>query len=154
MTDPKRVDVTVIYKPGENPNFEFESELKRGTDNELVFKNDHHPGFWVQYKLDPESFGDLAFPNDETQALSCAVLHDDEDKCPNSGTWDQFTPHQVKDHNRTLVVRNVNGKLPPGKTEVKFGYALFVTDDPNGNGQFHKLDPIGTNENGPISVFR
>lgn len=153
MTDPKTVQVGVFYKPGEDPNFAFVSDLKKGNSNELVFKNDGHPGFWVEYNLDPKSFGDLVFPNDETQALSCAVLHNPNDKCPDTGTWDEFKPHKVKNSNRTLVVRNINGKLPPGKTEVQFGYALFVTDNANGSGDFHKLDPIGNNQNGP-SAFR
>lgn len=152
MADPKTVKVGVKYKPGYDPNFEFVSALKKGNSNELVFRNEGHPGFWVEYDLDPESFGDLVFPNDETQALSVAVLHQDSDRCPDVGAWDEFKPHKVKNSNRTLVVRNINGKLPPGKTEVQFGYALFVTDNPNGDGTFHKLDPIGTNQNGPSSL--
>lgn len=152
MSKPHEETITVYYQPTEIPPFRFDTTLRRGQSGELVFQNDGHPGFWLYYKLDPVSFGDLVFPNDEQQALCSAVIVNDGDECPRSGIWQQFYPHKVQDSNRTLVVRNINGKLPHGKSEVRFGYTLYVTENPNGDGDFVELDPIGSNQNGATGV--
>jgi hypothetical protein len=152
MSDPNEMTITVYYQPTKKPPFRFDTGLPKGPKGQLVFRNGGHPGFWLYYKLDPESFGDLVFPNDEQQALCSAVIENDGDECPDSGIWQQFYPHKVKDSNRTLVVRNINGKLPHGKTEVLFGYTLYVTENPNGDGDFIALDPIGSNQNGSTGI--
>lgn len=153
MSDPKDTYVTLSFRPGEDPPFLLQSnDLPTGRDGELIFKNDGHPGFWVNYKLD-ESFGDYVFPNDKDQALCSAVIADGQNSCPDEGVWSEFYPHKVKDGNRTLVVRNINGKLPKGKDEVRFGYTLYVTENRNGDGDFLGLDPIGSNQNGNFARF-
>lgn len=152
MSDPKDVYVTISYCPGERPPFLLHSDLPRGAAGEFIFRNDGHPGFWVHYTLD-ESFGDYVFPNDVEQALCSAVMEGDDNSCPQEGVWNEFYPHKVKDENRTLVVRNINGRLPKGKDEVRFGYTLYVTENRNGDGDFLELDPIGSNQNGNTSKF-
>lgn len=150
VPDPKPVSVKIHYQPNEDPPFYFVTDLPVGNNGELIFINKGHPGFWISYELD-DSFGKLVFPNDEQQALCSAVMEDEDDRCPDEGIWNEFSPHKVKDRNRTLVVRNINGKLPAGKREVRFGYTLYVTENPNGDGDWVELDPIGSNQNGPIS---
>ena len=152
MPNPKDVTIKVYYQPGETPNYRFDTTLPTGNGGELIFRNDHFPGFVLFYTLDAASFGDLVFPDDPDQALSSAVIENDGDECPDSGIWDGFEPIRNKSTNQTLAVRNTNGKLPPGKSQVKFGYTLYVTADPNGDpSDFIALDPIGSNQNGPIS---
>ena len=150
MADAKKVTITVKYLPGQTPNYSFSSTLPTGNGGELIFKNDNFPGFELSYTLDPESFGNLVFPNDPNLALASAVIENGVNKCPQSGTiWDGFKPVPNKSTNQTLVVRNPNGKLPPGKDQELFGYTLFVTADPNGDpADFIALDPIGSNQNG------
>jgi hypothetical protein len=147
MGGAKEATITVLYRPRQQPPYEFRTTLPTNPKGELVFQNEGHDGFWLYYELDPRTFGDLVFPNDEQRALSSAVILKPGDECPKSGIWPEFAPHRVMDDNRTLEVRNKNGKLPPGKSEVRFGYTLFVTDDPNG-GTLIPLDPIGNNQNG------
>jgi len=152
MADPLEKTITVYYKPGKKPNYSLSSDLPPipGIPNGFIFRNDGHPGFKLNYTLDPESFGELVFPNDPQEALCVTV--GDQETCPQSGTWGVFKPLQVKavnGENRILVVRNYNGKLPGGKTEERFAYTLYVTQNPNGDpGDFIALDPIGSNQNG------
>ena len=149
MADAKKVTITVKYLPGQTPNYSFSSTLPTGNGGELIFKNDNFPGFELSYTLDPESFGNLVFPNDPNQALASAVIENGANECPTSGIWDGFKPVPNKSTNQTLVVRNPNGKLPPGQDQILFGYTLFVTADPNGDpANFIPLDPIGSNQNG------
>src|SRR5438309_8454438 len=147
---PRLEKISVYYQPGQNPNIRFVTQHPKGKNTkkrELLFRNDHFDGFMLHYRLDHPSFGDLKFPNDPQRALSSAVMTGPENECPTTGVWPQFTPVSVTDDNRTLVVRNCNGDLQPGQTEVQFGYTLFVTDDPD-YGELTPLDPIGTNMNG------
>lgn len=152
MSEAKQADVTISYKPGEEPPFTLTTGLPKGPGGEIIFKNDGHPGFFVNYTLD-DSWGDYVFPNDTDQALCSAVIEDGENSCPSEGVWPEFYAHKVKDNNRTLVVRNINGKLPQGKDEVRFGYTLYITENPNGDGDFLELDPIGANQNGNTGKF-
>lgn len=148
MTGPVDVGVNLVLTPSQNPKWHLNSPLLQG--GKLVFRNNRHPGFNVFFKLeDPEGSG-YQFPNDKNMALAATPLAGPGTECPNQGTsWNQFTPvNVIKDssgRNTTLQVRNPNA---PGQS-CDFGYSLFVIRQPDGSGEFWKLDPIGSNQNGP-----
>jgi hypothetical protein len=145
---PQDVHVKVILKPGQTPDYELQSQLLQG--NKLTFSNNGFPGFNVFFDIeDPDKSG-YVWPDDADMALAATPLAGAGTECPDQGTkWNQFNPTQVikdKDgRNTTLKVRNPNA---PGQS-CDFGYSLFVTQQPDGKGSYWKLDPIGSNQNGP-----
>ena len=146
---PMDVEVRVVLTPSQNPKWHLESPLLQ--DNKLTFKNNGHPGFNVLFKIeDPESSG-YQFPNDKDMALAATPLIGPGTDCPDQGvSWNQFKPKEVINdgvRNTTLRVHNPNA---PGK-ECDFGYTLFMTLQPDGPGPYWPLDPIGSNQNGPVS---
>lgn len=146
MTNAKHEDVTVVLEPDSNPPFHFESHLLKG--GKLTFKNDHFPGFIVDFTIsDPTKSGYL-FPNDPKKALGARKLNNSNDACPAQGDpWDQFEPQSVSPDFKTLTVRNLND------FSTEFGFTLFVTQSPNPpRGPYLALDPIGSNQNGPITI--
>jgi hypothetical protein len=145
---PKDVRVTVTLKPGQVPDYTLQSQLLQG--GKLTFRNNGFPGFNVYFDLvDPDNSG-YVWPDDANMALAATPLAGEGTECPDQGTkWGQFNPVAVikdKDgRNTTLKVRNPNA---PGQS-CDFGYSLFVTQQPDGSGSYWKLDPIGSNQNGP-----
>jgi hypothetical protein len=148
MAAPQDVYVTVTLKPGQTPDYELQSQLLQG--GKLTFRNNGFPGFNVFFEIsDPDNSG-YVWPDDANMALAATPLAGAGTECPDQGTkWGQFNPVQViqdKDgRNTTLKVRNPNA---PGQS-CDFGYSLFVTQQPDGSGSYWKLDPIGSNQNGP-----
>lgn len=149
MTEPLDVEVKVILTPSQEPNWRLESALLQG--GKLTFRNKGHPGFNVFFVIeDPERSG-YQFPDDEDKALAATPLAGPGTECPGQGVWwNQFRPKaviKIEDRNTTLKVHNPNAK----GQECDFGYTLFVTLKPDGTGPYWALDPIGSNQNGPVS---
>lgn len=148
MSSPRSVNVNVIYKAGNKPNVELQSDDIPIVDGKLIFKNDGHDGFWVRFNLCPKTLGDYYFPNTKEDALYSAIVHGNEGVCPTSGVWEGFRTQGLDNGNKTLVIRNINGKLPPNKQEQAFSFTLRVNKDKNSNSDFLELDPGGINQNG------
>lgn len=146
MPSPKTVTVDVVLKPNKSPPFELETnDLPVGKDGELIFRNDHFPGFIIHFRLKHPSHGYLFPDSSIPDHLDESLYSSPGASCPTSkGQWGQFKAQSVEDNGRTLVVRNMNG------FKTKFGYTLRVTDDAGAS--YLDLDPIGGNENGPISA--
>lgn len=144
MTNPAKATVTVLLKPSQNPPYSLKSSLLQGKD--LVFKNNHFPGFYVYFTLqDPDKSGYL-FPANPSDAFASKKIEKPGDECPDQGDqWSQLVPESVSPDYKTLTVRNYNTEI------ADFGYSLFVTKDPQGDGDCLKLDPIGSNQNGPTT---
>lgn len=151
MTKAKDVDVTVVLTPSQDPKWHLRSTLLQG--GKLVFQNNGHPGFNVFFKIeDPEGSG-YQFPDNANMALAATPLAGPGTECPDQGTkWNQFNPVNVtKDKNGRNTTLEVNDPNAPGQS-CDFGYSLFVTLQPDGSGgpsSYWKLDPIGSNQNGP-----
>lgn len=148
MSSEKTVNVTVIYKPGANPNVELVSDDLPIVDGNLVFKNDGNDGFFVRFNLDPTSLKEYCFPNAKEKSLFVQVNQGVTGECPGEGSWDGFRPHKLDLHNKTLVVFNKNGKLPNNKREERFSFTLRVNKDKFSDSDFLDLDPGGINQNG------
>lgn len=153
VKDPIDVDVKVTVLPGATPNYQFDSPIWQ--NNQLVFQNNGHNGFYVSFKIQPpKNPGDpqYYFPSDANKdlAVSAAPLVNPTDGCPpqNAAAWNQFRPDKVTDSNKTLIVHNPNA---PGK-QTLFGFTLFVTTNADGSGPYLALDPIGSNQDGPVSI--
>lgn len=133
------VEIDVYLELDRDPPFRLETCLPVNSAGEILFENHGRPGFIINFNLqDPDGTG-YRFPDDEDEALYAAKGN----VCPTSkSSWGQFKPLDVKNDNRTLVVRNLNQKGEEGK----FGYALRVTKDDGKT--FLLLDPIGDNRNG------
>ena len=145
MSKPATANVTIILQPSKNPPFIVNSSLLQG--KRLTFKNNKFPGFYIYFKLeDTEKCGYL-FPANPTDAFASKELTIAGDECPNQGEqWSQLVPETVSSDYKTLTVRNYNTQV------ADFGYSLFVTKDPEGDGDCLKLDPIGSNQNGPTNM--
>lgn len=146
MADPVTVDVYVELSLNKQRKLDFRlhgGHLLEG--DQLVFRNSGHPGFIVNFRLlDPHGTG-FVFPHDHKAALSSARIRSPDDECPKKGQWGIFKSVDVKDSNRTLVVRNINNEV------ALFGFTLWVTDNPNSIDRLEPLDPVGSNQNGPSS---
>jgi hypothetical protein len=145
MANPKPVEVKVFVYPGQEKPYVLEaanSILKAGV---LTFKNNNHPGFRVSFTLANAEKTGYYFPDDAQQALAVAEITSQTDNCPTQGQkWPEFTPFEVNNDNKTLVVINTNMK------HAEFAFTLFVTLKPHdANPHFLPLDPIGSNQNGP-----
>lgn len=148
MTNPNSATVNVYVNPGATPPYSFESNLLQGAI--LTFKNKGRPGFMISFVLANADQTGFYFPDDKSKALA-AQKGTSNDGCPRQGTtWDVFSPVSVSPDNTMLVVNNTN---PPGKS-TDFSFSLFVTQEPhNPDATFLELDPIGSNQDGPISRF-
>ena len=145
MKKPTTANVTIVLQPSKDPPFVLNSSLLQG--KRLTFKNKNFPGFYIYFTLqDPDKSGYL-FPMNPSDAFASKELTIAGDECPDQGTqWSELVPESVSNDCKTLTVRNYNSKV------ADFGYSLFVTKDPEGDGDFLKLDPIGSNQNGPMSL--
>ena len=150
--DPIDVDVNVTVLPGQTPNYKFDSPIWQ--NDELVFQNDGHNGFYVSFKIQPPAPGQpqYYFPDDTNKdlAVSARPMTNPSDACPPQGaaSWNQFKAFKVKDSNKTLVVHDPNS---PGQA-TQFSFSLFVTTNANGTGPYTQLDPIGSNQDGPVDL--
>lgn len=144
LENPRDSTVKVFVFPGGDPEFTLESDLLK--NGELTFKNGGgHKGYVVDFVLANADQTGYYFPDSELLALSSEELPPSGDpKCPAQGKiWDEFKPVAVSSDNKTLTVHNENGK------KKRFGYSLFVTQDPKKpKPRCKALDPIGNNQNG------
>jgi hypothetical protein len=145
MGNAKEVEVKVFVFPGQEPPYTLEAKksiLKAGI---LTFKNENHPGFVISFNLENADDTGYYFPDDANKALAAAKIVNNTNVCPVQGQkWPEFTPFQVKNSNKTLVVNNFNND------SADFAFTLFVTQKPHdSNPQFLPLDPVGSNQNGP-----
>jgi len=152
--DPNTAHVRVVLKRGKNPDYQLHSPLME--NGKLTFRNNGHPGFKVFFDLeDPDGSG-YQFPDDENMAIAVTKKQNPPVSgwdCPDQGaTWPIFQPKRIwKDGNLRNMTLEVTNPNPPGQ-EGDFGYSLFVTQQPDGSGgpaSYWKLDPIGSNQNGP-----
>ncbi|HXS48822.1 MAG TPA: hypothetical protein VN713_01720 [Sphingomicrobium sp.] len=145
MSKPATANVTIILQPSKNPPFIVNSSLLQG--KRLTFKNNKFPGFYIYFKLEDTEKSGYLFPANPTDAFASKELTIAGDECPNQGEqWSQLVPETVSSDYKTLTVRNYNTQV------ADFGYSLFVTKDPEGDGDCLKLDPIGSNQNGPTNM--
>jgi hypothetical protein len=142
MANPMKASVTIVLQPSKSPPFQMKSGLLQGKD--LAFTNLNFPGFSIDFSLeDPERSGYL-FPANPSDAFAAKEIKSPTDSCPDQGqTFSELVPENVSANYKTLTVRNYNSYA------CNFGFSLFVTKDPQGNGPYLKLDPIGANHNGP-----
>lgn len=146
---PKDVRVTITINSTQKGDFTVEPDppgsLPKGTQNDLIFKNNGHSGFWVFFDLkDPNNLG-YKFPTDNQLVNETLWSELGDGVCPTKSVWDVFTPRKVLNGGMTLKARNEN----PSPAQGKFGYTLRVTND--GGKTYLDLDPGGDNKNGGIT---
>lgn len=161
MTDvpgkPKNVEVTVTLNSERPKDFTIEptpkGSLPRGTDDELVFRNEGNSGFWIYFNLIDKT--GLGYKFIERDNKNNKVVKDAVwsvlgiNNCPTKGETDILRARNVLNDGMTLKVRNSNvdeDELGP------FTYTLRVSKD--GGDTYHPLDPGGDNRNGPITMDR
>ena len=162
LVETNRRKVTVTIKitndtpPGEFEMSSSDLDIKKlkyngKNDHMLTFNNNqggtYQDGFEVTFKLHPH--GDYGFfiedpadpdPND---CISVKKI-DSSGHCPDFGdTWDGFSPTDVKENRRTLIVDNPNDRLQ------YFGFALNFSK-PGESEPSLCYDPIGNNQNSSI----
>lgn len=153
--NPKDVQVTVTLNSERPDDFTIEPEpvgsLPKGTDGELVFRNDGHSGFWIFFNLVDKT--GLGFKFIERDKNNNKVVDDavwsalGANNCPKSAIRDVLRARAVLNDGMTLKVRNSN----VDRDELgQFTYTLRVSKD--GGANYHPLDPGGDNRNGPISL--
>jgi hypothetical protein len=128
----------------------------------LVFSNDHHPGFVIKFRLtNTNEYSDYVFPNPVPRdpwhdAIWAKPVDDIHDPCPHEEHWNNFRQMDVCDENKSVRVHNPNPsppnpKNPKAKSQL-FKYALRFSKHPE-SAAVAMCDPIGENQNGPVSLF-
>ena len=157
LNGPNEVNVNVTVLPGQTPNYKFNSII--WVNNQLVMNNNGNNGFLISFIIQPPTNpGDpqYYFPSDANKELAITAnpIVNPTDNCPNSQNgpgskpWSLFKAKSVSSDNKTLVVHDPN---PQGQ-ETLFGFTLWVTTNADGSGPYIGLDPIGNNQNGPVSL--
>ena len=143
--DPREATIDVHVLPGKTPNYRFESNSSVLQNGRLVFRNEYRPGFRIHFDI-ADSSG-YRFAKSKDDALAAQKLDGSKGGCPKQGeSWDEFVPMAVSNQGKRLTVRNYN------YDKADFGFALFVTRDPNGDPPYEAIDPIGENKNGQRSL--
>lgn len=137
------VYIDIIRDTSEPDGVRFEMNYNCRTVEELNFENNGRPGFWVHFHIDDDDGTGFVFPNEPEKALWVKpATADDPNPCPKSKhDWNEFTPHDVTNANRTLIVRNHNSR------KQRFGFSLRFGRNPTEEPTV-LFDPIGTNQNG------